>query len=73
MRQGRTGRARRDRAGPLLPGKARASEKELTKAERLIVALSMSWDPGGFRDTFQEKVAALITAKRSYRCSCTSA
>ncbi|WP_369780644.1 Ku protein [Streptomyces sp. R33] len=48
-----------------LPGKAKASDKELKMAEQLIEALSMQWDPAAFRDTFQEKVAALIDAKTS--------
>ncbi|MGW7328869.1 non-homologous end joining protein Ku [Streptomyces sp. NPDC054840] len=48
-----------------LPGKAKTSGKELKMAEQLIEALSMTWDPGEFHDTFQEKVAALIEAKRS--------
>lgn len=48
-----------------LPGKARASDKELKMAEQLIDALSMTWEPGEFHDTFQEKVAALIQAKQS--------
>lgn len=48
-----------------LPGKAKASEKELTMAEQLIGAMSMHWDPEQFHDTFQEKVAALIEAKKA--------
>ncbi|MEU3317143.1 Ku protein [Streptomyces sp. NPDC006662] len=48
-----------------LPGKAKASEQELTMAEQLIGAMSMDWDPEQFHDTFQEKVAALIEAKRA--------
>ncbi|MGW6859164.1 non-homologous end joining protein Ku [Streptomyces xanthophaeus] len=48
-----------------LPGRAKASEKELKMAEQLIEALSMDWDPGQFHDTFQEKVAALIEAKKA--------
>ncbi|WP_050780060.1 hypothetical protein [Streptomyces sp. C] len=48
-----------------LPGKAKASEKELRMAEQLIEALSMTWDPEQFHDTFQEKVAALIKAKKT--------
>ncbi|MGW1520804.1 non-homologous end joining protein Ku [Streptomyces sp. NPDC002287] len=48
-----------------LPGKAKASEKELTMAEQLINAMSMDWDPEQFHDTFQEKVAALIEAKKA--------
>ncbi|WP_331732633.1 hypothetical protein OG592_42080 (plasmid) [Streptomyces avidinii] len=34
-------------------------------AEQLIDALRMKWDPEQFHDTFQEKVAAMIEAKRS--------
>ncbi|MFG2621902.1 hypothetical protein ACGFXC_30220 [Streptomyces sp. NPDC048507] len=34
-------------------------------AEQLIDALSMTWDPAGFHDTFQERVAALIDAERT--------
>ncbi|MFF3620775.1 hypothetical protein [Streptomyces sp. NPDC002467] len=34
-------------------------------AEQLIGAMSMSWDPDEFHDTFQEKVAALIEAKKA--------
>ncbi|MFE5862163.1 Ku protein [Streptomyces virginiae] len=48
-----------------LPGRAKASDKELQMAEQLIDALTMEWDPGEFHDTFQEKVAAMIEAKRS--------
>ncbi|MFG2720113.1 Ku protein [Streptomyces sp. NPDC048416] len=48
-----------------LPGKASASAKELKMAEQLIEALSMSWDPATFHDTFQDKVAALIEAKKA--------
>jgi DNA end-binding protein Ku len=48
-----------------LPGKAKASAKELQMAEQLIDALAMPWDPGQFHDTFQEKVAALIEAKQA--------
>ncbi|MCX4546950.1 Ku protein [Streptomyces sp. NBC_01565] len=48
-----------------LPGKAKASDKELKMAEQLIDAMSMEWDPGEFHDTFQEKVAALIEAKKA--------
>lgn len=48
-----------------LPGKAAASRKELRMAEQLIDALSMTWDPEEFHDTFQEKVAALIDAKKA--------
>ncbi|MFG2416710.1 non-homologous end joining protein Ku [Streptomyces goshikiensis] len=48
-----------------LPGKAKASDKELKMAEQLIGAMSMDWDPEQFHDTFQEKVAALIEAKKA--------
>ncbi|MET9605923.1 Ku protein [Streptomyces sp. NPDC006512] len=48
-----------------LPGKTRVSAREMKMAEQLISALSMDWDPDSFRDTFQEKVAALIEAKKT--------
>ncbi|MFF1560897.1 Ku protein [Streptomyces sp. NPDC058279] len=47
-----------------LPGKAKASDKELKMAEQLIRAMGMDWEPEEFYDTFQEKVAALIEAKK---------
>ncbi|GAA3126165.1 hypothetical protein GCM10020254_86970 [Streptomyces goshikiensis] len=34
-------------------------------AEQLIGAMSMTWDPEEFHDTFQEKVADLIEAKKA--------
>nr|WP_124291208.1 Ku protein [Streptomyces sp. ADI91-18] len=48
-----------------LPGKVKASDKELRMAEQLIGAMSMTWDPEEFHDTFQEKVADLIGAKKA--------
>ncbi|MEU9165781.1 Ku protein [Streptomyces sp. NPDC048424] len=48
-----------------LPGKAKASDKELKMAEQLIDAMSMKWDPDEFHDTFQEKVTAMIDAKQA--------
>ncbi|MCX5613087.1 hypothetical protein OHB39_36940 [Streptomyces sp. NBC_00047] len=48
-----------------LPAKAKASDKEPKMAEQLIEALSMEWNPEEFHDTFQERVAALIEAKRA--------
>ncbi|MGW0391271.1 non-homologous end joining protein Ku [Streptomyces sp. NPDC003042] len=48
-----------------LPGRAKASEKELRMAGQLIEALSMPWRPEDFRDTFRDKVAALIRAKQA--------
>ncbi|OEJ35386.1 Ku protein [Streptomyces subrutilus] len=47
-----------------LPGKAKGTAKEVRMAEQLIEAMAMTWDPGQFHDTFQEKVAALIKAKQ---------
>ncbi|MFG2991679.1 Ku protein [Streptomyces sp. NPDC048257] len=46
-------------------GRAKATAKELRMAEQLIVSLSMTWDPEQFHDTFQEKVSALIRAKKA--------
>ncbi|MFD4923010.1 Ku protein [Streptomyces goshikiensis] len=48
-----------------LPGKTKASDKELRMAEQLIETLSMTWDPDEFHDTYQEKVTALIDAKKA--------
>ncbi|MFE9561538.1 Ku protein [Streptomyces sp. NPDC006487] len=48
-----------------LPRKAKAAPKELRMAEQLVEALSMEWKPEEFHDTFREKVAALIKAKRA--------
>ncbi|MFJ4776102.1 Ku protein [Streptomyces sp. NPDC088762] len=50
---------------PDLPEKTRVSAGEMRMAEQLIGALSVDWDPEAFRDTFQEKVAALIEAKKA--------
>ncbi|MFB7468217.1 Ku protein [Streptomyces sp. NPDC056224] len=48
-----------------LPGKTKASDKELKMAEQLIDAPTIRWDPEEFHDTFQEKVAALVEAKQA--------
>ncbi|MFF0549654.1 Ku protein [Streptomyces sp. NPDC004311] len=48
-----------------LPGKTRGTAKEVRMAEQLIEALAMKWDPEQFHDTFQERVAALIEAKKA--------
>ncbi|WP_392900632.1 Ku protein [Streptomyces sp. LN699] len=48
-----------------LPGKTKVSEKELRMAEQLIETLSVTWDPDEFHDSFKEKVAALIDAKKA--------
>ncbi|WP_331761954.1 Ku protein [Streptomyces sp. NBC_01546] len=50
---------------PDLPGTTKVSEQEMKMAEQLISALAVDWDPETFRDTFQEKVAALIDAKKA--------
>ncbi|WP_030200249.1 Ku protein [Streptomyces sp. NRRL S-87] len=44
---------------------AASSAKELRMAEQLVAALETDWDPEGFHDTYQEKVAALVEAKRT--------
>ncbi|MGW7438559.1 non-homologous end joining protein Ku [Streptomyces sp. NPDC054849] len=54
-----------DKEIPDLPGAMKVAEREMTMAEQLISSLSMDWDPETFRDTFQEKVAALIEAKKT--------
>ncbi|WP_331743256.1 Ku protein (plasmid) [Streptomyces sp. NBC_00868] len=50
---------------PDLPGSTKLSEQEMKMAEQLISALAMDWDPAAFSDTFQEKVATLIEAKKA--------
>ncbi|MGW7138083.1 non-homologous end joining protein Ku [Streptomyces xanthophaeus] len=50
---------------PGLPGTTRHSAREMKMAERLISALAMEWEPQTFHDTFQEKAAALIDAKKT--------
>ncbi|MFJ5548779.1 Ku protein [Streptomyces sp. NPDC093225] len=44
---------------------AKSSAKELRMAEQLVTALETDWDPEEFHDTYQEKVAALVEAKRT--------
>lgn len=48
---------------PDLPGKIEATAAEVKMAMQLIDALAMEWDPESFRDTFREKVEALVKAK----------
>ncbi|MCX4775932.1 Ku protein [Streptomyces sp. NBC_01264] len=48
-----------------LPRRVKAGQKELSMAEQLVEALSMEGKPEEFHDTFREKVAALIKAKRA--------
>ncbi|MER5207771.1 Ku protein [Streptomyces sp. NPDC002825] len=48
-----------------LPGRPKTSEKERKTAEQLIEAMAIDWDPEEYRDTYQEKVAALIEAKQA--------
>ncbi|MFJ7272811.1 hypothetical protein ACIQV3_40375 [Streptomyces sp. NPDC099050] len=48
-----------------MPGAVKVSEREMKMAEQLINALATEWDPDSFRDTFQEKVTALIEAKKT--------
>jgi DNA end-binding protein Ku len=50
---------------PNLPENVRLAEQELKTAHQLIDALSMDWDPQEYRDTYQEKVAELLQAKRT--------
>ncbi|MEU9088002.1 Ku protein [Streptomyces sp. NPDC048357] len=44
---------------------AKTGAKEMRMAEQLITALGTHWDPEEFHDTYQEKVAALVEAKRA--------
>lgn len=52
----------------LLPGRrTRAGGRELDTAQQLIDALSMDWNPDDFHDTTEERVQALVDAKREGR------
>jgi DNA end-binding protein Ku len=50
-----------------LPSDAELSERELSMAALLIESMRSEWDPRRYRDTYREKVAALIEEKRSGR------
>ncbi|MBV9026653.1 MAG: Ku protein [Streptomycetaceae bacterium] len=50
---------------PNLPENVHLAERELKTAHQLIDALSIDWDPREYRDTYQEKVAELLQAKRT--------
>lgn len=43
------------------------TERELEMAGQLIGSMSTSWDPSRYRDTYRERVLALIEAKRAGR------
>ena len=46
-----------------IPRKAHVGKQELALAEQLITSLSASWDPREYKDTFSEKVMALVRRK----------
>ncbi|MFD5322328.1 Ku protein [Streptomyces sp. NPDC127092] len=51
---------------PDLPAsRTSAGAKEMRMAEQLIDALATDWDPEEFHDTYRDKVAALIQAKKA--------
>ncbi|MFF0889498.1 Ku protein [Streptomyces sp. NPDC003456] len=52
---------------PELPSRRAGSGKELDMALRLVDALSGPWEPRRYRDTYQEKVRALVQAKAEGR------
>ncbi|MEU6280987.1 Ku protein [Streptomyces sp. NPDC047028] len=57
----------RDPAGVVtdLPDRrSKAGGRELRTAEQLIDALSIDWEPGEYRDTYEERVKKLVEAKR---------
>ncbi|MER5179554.1 Ku protein [Streptomyces sp. NPDC002896] len=51
-------------AVPGLPESVDLSDKEVDLALRLIDGLSVDWNPEEYRDTYEEKVAELVEAKR---------
>ncbi|MGW4567314.1 non-homologous end joining protein Ku [Streptomyces sp. NPDC004561] len=57
----------RDPAGvvDLLPERrTKTSDRELRTAEQLIDALTIDWNPGDYRDTYEERVKRLVAAKQ---------
>lgn len=48
-----------------LPGRSKATKKEIETAVQLIDALAVEWDPKAYHDTYQEKVRQLVEAKRA--------
>jgi DNA end-binding protein Ku len=48
---------------PELPSRRAGKGKELTLATQLVDALSAPWEPGRYRDTYEEKVRELVQAK----------
>ncbi|MEU6394076.1 Ku protein [Streptomyces sp. NPDC046939] len=47
-----------------LPGRTKVTDRELKMARQLVDTLGMEWRPEDFHDTYQERVNALIEAKR---------
>jgi DNA end-binding protein Ku len=50
-----------------LPAKATVAPKDLTMAVHLVEALTTSWDPTNYRDTYTARVKKLIDAKEKNR------
>jgi len=50
-----------------LPAKARVASKDLTMAVHLVEALTTTWDPKNYRDTYTARVNKLIDAKEKNR------
>ena len=48
-----------------LPGKVNLRPQELKMAEQLIDSMSGKWEPGDFRDSYTDRVNALIEAKKN--------
>ena len=48
-----------------LPGKVRLRPQELKMAEQLIDSMSGKWEPADFRDSYTDRVNALIEAKKN--------
>jgi DNA end-binding protein Ku len=50
-----------------LPAKASVASKDLTMAVNLVEALTSTWDPTNYRDTYTARVKKLIEAKKKNR------
>jgi DNA end-binding protein Ku len=50
-----------------LPKQTKVAPKDLKMAVSLIESLSTKWDPGNYKDTYQDRVKKLINAKKNDR------
>lgn len=54
---------------PQLPDAQGLTDRELAAADQLITSLATQWHPGNYRDSYRERVAALLETKRTGRAT----